>query len=147
MLYLVLMLLVVFAPGEPWTPIVVKNVTELGPQHNPDVTGISRDGGLTVLLNGNIIWLFDDTECRSDTGTQLSFVSNTASYTQNPNGNISIVKDFGVVGVGKDGYGVEQYAILADQTVGTGGWIPFGKDELEFNTENVGVERVAICTF
>jgi hypothetical protein len=142
-----LILLAASAAGEAWTPIVVKGVTELGPQHNPDVTGISRDGGSSVLLNGNIIWLFDDTECWSDTQTLLSFVSNTASFSQDPNGNISIVRDFGVVDVGEDSNGKSQYAILADKAVGTGGWIPFGKDELDFNQEKVGVERVAICEF
>ena len=128
-----------------WTPVVVKVVKELGPQHNPDVTGMSRDGGASVLLSGKIVWIFDDTECWSDTGKQLSFVSNTASYSKDPNGNISTVQDFGIVNVGKDASGKSQYAILADQTVGTGGWIPFSSDELDFNKENTGVERVAIC--
>lgn len=58
---------------------------------------------------------------------------------------MSTVKDFGVVMVGKDNEGRKQYAILADKTVGTGGWIPFLQDELDFNNKNGNGQRVAIC--
>lgn len=131
--------------SQSWSPIVVKNITALGPQLTPDVTNVSRDGGHSVLLNGNILWLYDDTECMGYAGEQLSFISNTASYANRPDTDICTVHDFGVVMVGEDQYGRKQYAILADKTVGTGGWIPFRQDELDFNNGNGNGERVAIC--
>ena len=130
-----------------WTPIVVKNVMELGPQQSPDVTDVSRDGGYTALINGNVVWLYDDTECFDREGAQISFISNTAAYSSQPNKNLSTVTDFGVVDAGKDPNGKSKLAILADTTVGTGGWIPFQPDELEFNKQKNGQERVAICGF
>ncbi|MCJ1282893.1 hypothetical protein MMC26_002219 [Xylographa opegraphella] len=130
----------------PWTQISVKNVTLLGPQFTPDVTNVSRDGSYSVLVNGNIVWLYDDTECMGHAGNQLSFVSNTAAVAD-PNQNISTVKDFGVVMVGSDKYGRKEYAILANDTVGTGGWIPFQPDELQFNNKMKDQERVAICMY
>ena len=127
-----------------WTPIIVKNVTSLGTQTAPDVTDVSRDGGYSVLINGNIVWLYDDTECKDLQGNQLSFVSNTAAY-QRDNDNVSAVTDFGVVNLGQNPDGSPKNVILAGTTVGTGGWIPFEPDELDFNKERVGQERVAIC--
>ena len=85
-----------------WTPIDVKNVTTLGPQLIPDVTDISGDGGYSESINGNIVWLYDDTECMDLEGDQLSFVSNTASYQKINDNNVSAVIDFGVVNLGKD---------------------------------------------
>lgn len=129
-----------------WTPIIVKDVTALGPQLTPDVADVSRDGGYSTLINGNIVWLYDDTECRDRQGKQLSFISNTAAY-QATNQNVSAVTDFGIVNLGKDSDGSAKTAILAGTTVGTGGWIPFQKDELDFNQQMIGKERVAICRF
>lgn len=131
--------------SETWTQITVKNMTQLGPQLTPRVTYVSRDGGFSVLVNGAIVWLYDDTECMSFEGAQLSFVSNTAAFADQSSTNISLVQDFGVEMVGEDQYGRKEYAILANTTVGTGGWIPFQQDELEFNKEMQGRERVAIC--
>lgn len=137
---------VLLACAEAWTPIVVKNVTQLGPQISPDVTRVSRDGGYSVLLDNRIIWLFDDTECLDLSGKQLSFVSNTAAYAKDPNKNLCMLQDFGVEAVGREKKsGETDYAILADKTVGTGGWIDFSDDELYFNKERKGQERVAIC--
>ncbi|KAL8782238.1 MAG: hypothetical protein Q9213_005568 [Squamulea squamosa] len=134
-----------FAYTHGWTPIVVKNITQLGPQISPDVTQVSRDGGYSVLLNGQIIWLYDDTECLDRDGKQLSFVSNTAAYAKDANKNVSMLLDFGVEAVGKDKKtGKTNYAILADTTVATGGWIGFSPDELDFNERRKGTERVAI---
>ncbi|KAI4207279.1 MAG: hypothetical protein LQ346_000647 [Caloplaca aetnensis] len=136
---------VLLACAEAWTPIVVKNVTQLGPQISPDVTRVSRDGGYSVLLDNRIIWLFDDTECLDLSGKQLSFVSNTAAYAKDPNKNLCMLQDFGVEAVGREKKsGETDYAILADKTVGTGGWIDFSDDELYFNKERKGQERVAI---
>ncbi|KAI4094636.1 MAG: hypothetical protein LQ344_002107 [Seirophora lacunosa] len=135
----------VLAACAAWTPIVVKNVTELGPQISPDVTQVSRDGGYSVLLDGRIVWLYDDTECFDLGKKQLSFVSNTAAYAKDPDKNVSMLQDFGVEAVGKEkNSGITDYAILADKTVGTGGWIAFSDDELSFNKERKGRERVAI---
>ena len=131
-----------------WTPVVVETVTTLGPQLTPDVTDVSRDGGYSALINGKIVWLYDDTECMDITGSQLSFVSNTAAFQNFENGNnVSTIADFGVVDLGSNQDGSPKTAILANATVRTGGWIPFVKDELEFNEENNGKQRVAICEF
>lgn len=127
------------------TPIVVKNVTTLGPQLTPDVTNVSRDGGYSALINGNIVWLYDDTECMDTQGNQLSFVSNTAAYANWPDSNVATVADFGVVNLGTNPDGSPKTAILAHTTVGTGGWIPFQPDELQYNEQMNGKERVAIC--
>ena len=129
-----------------WTPILVKNVTTLGTQLTPDVTNVSRDGGYSVLLNDNIVYLYDDTECMDLEGDQLSFVSNTAAYAAQPNTNILTVTDFGVVNLGPEKNGAPKNAILADTSVETGGWISFEPDELDFNEQKKGTERVAICS-
>ena len=131
--------------AQAWTPIVVKNVTTLPPQLTPDVTNVSRDGGYSALINGNIVWLYDDTECMDTQGNQLSFVSNTAAYANQPNSNVAAVADFGVLNLGTNPDGSPKTAILAHTTVGTGGWIPFQPDELQYNKQMNGKERVAIC--
>ena len=128
-----------------YNPIVVKKVTPLGSQLTPDVNDVSRDGGYSALINGNSVWLYDDTECLDAGGKQLSFVSNTAAYATQPAKNVTTVTDFGVVNMGKEKDGSQKNAILADTTVGTGGWVPFQPDELEFNQQMNGKERVAIC--
>lgn len=128
-----------------WSPIVVKNITTIGPQLTPDVTNVSRDGGYSALINDHIVYLYDDTECMDFQGTQISFVSNTAAYASDPNINVATVTDFGVVNLGTDTTEAAKNAILADTSVETGGWIPFQTDELEFNERKKGRERVAIC--
>ena len=127
------------------SPIVVKNVTTLGPQLTPDVTNVSRDGGYSALINGNIVWLYDDTECMDTKGIQLSFVSNTATFANQPDRHPATVTDFGVVNLGTNSDGSPKTAILAHTTVRTGGWIPFQPDELHYNEQMKGTERVAIC--
>lgn len=127
-----------------YTPIVVKKVTDLGPQLTPEVNDVSRDGGHSTLVSGNVVWLYDDTECFDKTGAQLSFVSNTAAYSTQPLSNVTTVTDFGVVGVGREKDGSPKNAILADTSVGTGGWVPFQPDELQFNDQMKPRERVAI---
>ena len=99
------------------------------------------------MINGNIVWLYDDTECMDLEGTQLSFVSNTAAYQTSHDNTVSTVTDFGVANLGKDPNGALKTAILAGTTVGKGGWIPFQPDELRFNEQMKGKERVAICRF
>lgn len=133
--------------GQTWTPVLVKEVKTLGPQYSPDVTNVSRDGGYSVLINAQILWLYDDTECMDLEGNQLSFVSNSAAYADRPNENISSVTDFNTARVGEDASKGERYAIVANTDVGTEGWIRFGADELDFNAEMTRKERVAICGF
>ena len=128
-----------------WTPIIVRNITTLGPQLTPDVTNVSRDGGYSALINGNIVWLYDDTECMDTQGNQLSFISNTAAYTNQPGNDVVTASNFGVVNLGTNPDGSPKTAILAHTTVGTGGWIPFQPDELQYNEQMKGKERVAIC--
>lgn len=127
--------------------LIIGNITHLGPLHSPDVTGVSRDGGTSVLLNGRITWIFDDTECLSEANQQLGFVSNSASHNKEPNANISSLQDFGIVNTGKNSQGKSEYAIRAGGSVGTGGWIPFKHTELDFNREDSGKSRVAICGY
>ncbi|KAI9803291.1 MAG: hypothetical protein M1825_002082 [Sarcosagium campestre] len=127
----------------PWTPVVVKEVKVIGTQVTPNLTQVSRDGGTSVLLNDKITWLYDDTECRSQTGKQLSFISNTAAYSTDLENNVTTVKDGGLVLVSNE-KGKKEYAILADKTVGNGGWIPFGKEEVDYNGKNQGKQRIAI---
>ena len=141
---ILLCLLCELASAQAWNQIRVKDITLLGPQFSSNVPNVSRDGGYSILIDGYIVWLYDDTECIGYSGNQLSFVSNTGA-TADGSKNFSFVKDYGVVMVGLDLYGREQYAILGNETVGTGGWIPFLKDELKFNDRMNGEERVAIC--
>ena len=132
------------AASEPWTRITIESTTLLGPQLTPDVTNVSRDGGYSALINDNVVWLYDDTECMGYAGNQLSFVSNTAAMSHLDQG-AAAVQDFGVVEVGEDVHGRTEFAILANDTVGTGGWVPFEPDELTFNDRKKGAERIAIC--
>lgn len=136
-----------FGSTQSFTPITVKDVTILGMQQTSYVTNVSRDGGYSVLINGNIVWLYDDTECMDFDGNLLSFMSNPAAYAYQPNRNLLAMADFGVVMVGKDRFGRKKSAILADSTIGTGGWIPLESGELDFNQKLNENERVAICTF
>ena len=126
--------------------LTVKNVTVLGPQHSTSVTNVSRDGGSSVLLNGKIVWLYDDTASRNRSGSILSFLSNTAAYSSEPNGSITLVRDFGVVLANqRDPFKLET-GILAKDVVQNGGWIPFTEAEAEINKKDPTQERVAICT-
>ncbi|KAI9675375.1 MAG: hypothetical protein M1817_001279 [Caeruleum heppii] len=134
----------VTAAQSSWTPVVLKNVKILGLQRAPNVTDVSRDGGHSILINGHIVWLYDDTECISVQGEQLSFVSNTAAYAHQPQASVKSVEDFGVVNVRTSASGLKETAILADHAVGTGGWIPFVKEELRFNEQREGRQRIAI---
>ena len=127
--------------------LAVDEVVYIGKQLSPDVTSVSRDGGWSVLIGGKVIWIFDDTECfdsELSERRQVSFVSNTASATD-PQADVQIVHDFGVVKIGNNRDGNEVRAILDDCAVRTGGWIPFELDEVQFNLEHQGKERLAIC--
>ena len=125
--------------------IQVLETLNLGPQLTPDLTNVSRDGGHSVMINGNVVWLYDDTECFSHEGKQLSFVSNTAAYAADLSDGVTSVQDFGVELVDHDSAGKADYAILEFGAVGDGGWIPFIDGEVQYNSDNEGKERIAIC--
>ena len=128
-----------------WTPIVVRDITRLGPQKSTGVQDLSRDGGHSVLLNRRIVWLYNDTECFSDNSSQLLFVLNTAAYTLDPQADAATVLDFGTVDVGADADGNTYCTLLADKVVSGGGWIHFTAEERGFNSEHGGDKRVVIC--
>ena len=125
--------------------LTVKNVTMLGPQRSTSVTNLSRDGGSSVLLNGNIVWLYDDTASRNKNGSILSFLSNTAAYSSEPNGSTLLVRDFGVVLADQSNPFQLETGILANEMVRNGGWIPFTEEEAEINQKDPSQKRVAIC--
>lgn len=125
--------------SQEWTPIVVKKVIPLGPQVSTGVRNVSRDGGFSALINGNIVWLYDDTECFDSQGRQISFVPNSAAYASEPNQNLSLVTDFDVIEAEYDFSSKNNYAKLPST------WIPFSPDELDFNRGSGNKERVAIC--
>jgi len=80
-----------------------------------------------VLLSGKVIWLYDDTECRSAGGNLNSFVPNSATYQTDSNGDLTAVRDF-----------------TEDGTV-RNAWIPFTDEERRFNEQENGGKRIAIC--
>ena len=131
--------------NRPESRIHVKNITYLGPQINPELPGLSRDGGASVLLNDHVVWLFDDTQITSNTSELLFFVSNTAAYSHAPDRNLALLQDFGIpVPARLSGTGDVQ-TLTVDESLSAGGWIPFTKDELSFNGQDPGKARVAIC--
>jgi hypothetical protein len=125
--------------------IHVKNVSYLGPQINPRLSGLSRDGGASVLLNGHVVWLFDDTEVTSNNDELLIFVSNTAAYSHAPNANLTLLQNFGISASVKEGSGQSEHAMATDKSLSGGGWIPFAEEESAFNRQDPGKDRVAIC--
>ena len=125
--------------------LIVKNVTLLGPQRSTTVTNLSRDGGSSVLLNGNIVWLYDDTASRDKNGDIISFLSNTAAYSSEPNGSVTLVRDFGVVLANQSNPFQLETGILATEVVQNGGWIPFTEEEAAVNQKDASQKRVAIC--
>jgi hypothetical protein len=125
--------------------IHVKNISYLGPQISPRLSGLSRDGGASVLLNDHVIWLFDDTELISKDDELLLFVSNTAAYSHAPEGNLTLLQNFGIYEQGEQSSSQSARAITVDKSLSAGGWIPFAEDELAFNRQDPGRERVAIC--
>ena len=127
--------------------MAVKEVSVLGAQISPSLTRVSRDGGYSVLLDGQIVWLYDDTESLSDSGSLLSFVSNSAAYASQPHSSSLNVRDFSVVSVDAGPGGGKDSAVLGGEVAEAGGWIPFEAYERRFNTEKKdGDERIAVCT-
>ncbi|KAI9832687.1 MAG: hypothetical protein M1819_004273 [Sarea resinae] len=128
----------------PWTPVVVKTTEIIGHQRTPDITNVSRDGGFSFLIEDKVVWVYDDTQCMSEQGRILSFVSNSAAYASNVEDTISEVRDFHIEEVrgaqGREGRAIEQ----GDAVNGGGGWIPFNQDEIDFNNDHRNRERIAI---
>ena len=138
-----------FAGGSEFR-IDIKKITYLGPQTSPQFPGVgslslSRDGGASVLLNGKVVWLFDDTQVTSNAEELLLlFVSNTAAYSHAPNGNLTLLKDFGISTAARQSGAPGGQNLTIDKALSAGGCIPFTKDELLFNRQDPGKERVAI---
>ena len=124
--------------------VTVQNVTLLGPQVILGLPGLSRDGGASVLLDGKIIWLFDDTQILSETGQLELFVSNTASYSDQPNDNITLLQNFGIPAE-QSSTQQQQKTVQNQATVENGGWVPFIHSEAALNEVDPGKERIAIC--
>lgn len=127
--------------------IQVKNISYLGPQISPQLSGLSRDGGASVLLNDHVIWLFDDTQIISKDGELITFMSNTAAYSHAPKTNLTLLQNFGIATLGKQRPNQSGDSVTLDESFSNGGWIPFTEDELAINRQNPGRERVAICKF
>lgn len=128
-----------------WTRFLVKNVSYLGQQHSPGLSGLlGRDGGASVLINNRVVWLFDDTEIGSDSGGVL--VSNTAAYSYDPSKNLFELQSFGFRPAnGQDSSSLDQKVILSKSLSANGGWIPFETREIAFNQQSPGSKRIAIC--
>jgi hypothetical protein len=69
----------------------IKNVFYLGPQISPQLPGLSRGGGASILLNGHVILLFHDTAVTFKVEELLIFVSDTAAYRHAPERNITLL--------------------------------------------------------
>jgi hypothetical protein len=74
--------------------LFTKNVFYLGQQISPQLPGLSRDSRASVLLNGRLVWLFDDTEVTSKDDELPILMSNAAAYSHAPKGNIILL--FGI---------------------------------------------------
>jgi hypothetical protein len=122
-----------------------KTSLNLGPQINPRLSGLSRDGGASVLLNGHVVWLFDDAQVTSKDDELLIFVTNTAAYSHAPNANLPFLQNFGISASGKEGSCQSEHTIVVDKSLSGGGWIPFAEDESAFNRQGPGKDRMAIC--
>lgn len=125
--------------------IHIKDVSDLGPQVNPHLSQLSRDGGASVLLNDHVVWLFDDTQVSSDEDELLVFASNTAAYSHAPKANLTLLQNFGIHASAVQSLGQGGHDTATDQRLSGGGWIPFTADESAFNQQAPGKERVAIC--
>ncbi|KAF1982719.1 hypothetical protein K402DRAFT_424293 [Aulographum hederae CBS 113979] len=125
----VILLVTVASTSTPQKSLVaVSHVKALGVQQSQQIPNIYRDGGYSVLLNGKVIWLYDDTQINVEEGDGIiSFFSNSAAFSADPNRDILAVDD----------------ADSAHANA-TGGWIPFTESELAFNREYDGSVRVAI---
>jgi hypothetical protein len=124
--------------------IHIKNVVYHGTQISPQLPGLYRDGSASVLLNGRVIWQFDDIGSPPRTPS-FSLLCPTLLRTAMLLSEIShCCSIFGIFASGKQNTAQEQ-AVAAVQTLSDGGWIPFAKDELAFNRKDPGQQHIAIC--
>ena len=63
------------------------------------------------------------------------------------NSNLSVVYDSGTQAVNTDSQGQEEYAILEENVIGQGGWVPMNSVESLYNKEHGPEERIAICKY
>ena len=101
--------------------IHIKNAFYLEWQVSPQLPGLSRDGGTSVLLNGRLVWLFDDTEV-TPRMMSYSFLCPTPLHAPVLLRNITLLRNFGIFASGKLSTAQEQ-AMTAYQTLSDGGWI------------------------
>jgi hypothetical protein len=124
--------------------VTIQNVTIIGKQQSPQNAGISRDGGVSVLLNERVLWLFDDTTITSASGELIDFVSNSAAFGLDPS-NVTILQDIGLETADGNGQGGSQNVLLGNTASQEGGWIPLQLSESAFNQKQTDGDRIAIC--
>lgn len=120
--------------------ITIKNVTIIGAQTNPGLA-VSRDGGVSVLLNGKVLWLFDDTTVTNSSGTLVSFSSNSAAIASNSN-DVTALQDISYASVDTGGTKAAFQKNAGDQI---SDWILLSPSELVFNQNQTSGLRMAIC--
>lgn len=120
--------------------VKVRNLEIIGRQTNSHPS-VSRDGGVSVMLNEKVLWLFDDTTITDPSGELVSFSSNTAAIALDP-GNVAALQDIDLPASSAS----SSQLILQDKASSqTGGWIPLSSSELAFNQKQTWGTRKAIC--
>jgi hypothetical protein len=120
--------------------INIKTVTIIGPQTNSQ-PATSRDGGVSVILNEKVLWLFDDTTITDASGILVSFSPNTAAIAWD-SGNVTGLQYI----VHWETEGKASQVVLQDDIRSqTGGWIALTPSEVTFNEKKESGSRLAIC--
>ena len=122
----------------------IKNVMIIGIQTDPWITGMSRDGGMSVLMNERVLWLFDDTTLASESGQLLNFVSNSAAVGSDSN-NVTILQDISLPAAASSNQGDPQRILGSDIATHSDGWISLESNEANFNLKQTEGNRIAIC--
>ena len=122
------------------SPVTVRNLEIIGRQTNSHPS-VSRDGGVSVMLNEKVLWLFDDTTTTDPSGELVSFSSNTAAIALDP-GNVTAIQDIIRPATSASS---SQVVLQDDASSQTGGWIPLSSSELAFNQKQTWGARTAIC--
>ena len=120
--------------------ITIKNVTIIGAQKNPGLA-VSRDGGVSVLLNKKGLWLFDDTTVTYLSGTLVSFSSNSAAIASNSS-EATALQDISHPSTDTGG---TQFASQNHADAQTSDWILLSPSEVAFNQNHTLGLRLAIC--
>jgi hypothetical protein len=71
----------------------VRDVKELGLQENHKAIRTSREGGHSVLINGRVVWLYDNTKQLGKGGTAVSHRRVSAAYSTDPDKRIRLIED------------------------------------------------------